>query len=123
MIDPAGIEAEAWLRSARRSNPIVLFELIVAAGRAVPSGIVGAIVPGWFVGADGDWMNWIGWTGRHAPRFRIVEREMYGLGLLNLGRVDYAAVRAQRGRWSAATRCIQTISESSVWIDSQMKGV
>lgn len=83
-------------------------ELIVAAGRAVPSRIVGAIIPGWIVGAHG---NWIGWTSRHAPRFRIVEREMYGLGLLNLRRVDYAAVRAQRGRWSAATWCIQTILE------------
>lgn len=72
--------------------------LIIIAGWTVPGGIVGAIIPGWIVGAGG---NWISWTGRHATRFRIIQREMDGLGLLNLGRVDYATVRTQRGRWSA----------------------
>jgi len=66
--------------------------------RAVPSGIVGAIVPRGIVGAGG---GWISWTSRHAPRFRIVEREMNGLSLLNLGCVDYASIRAQWSGWSA----------------------
>lgn len=63
----------------------------------IPGGIVGTIVPGRIVGAR----SWINWTGRHALRFRIVEREMNGLGLLNLGCVDHTTVRTQWSRWSA----------------------
>jgi len=64
----------------------------------VPSGIVGAIVPRRIVGAGGDWISW---TSRHASHFRIVEREMNGLSLLNVGCVDYASVWTQWSWWSA----------------------
>lgn len=79
-------------------DPISACELIVSASRTVPSGIIGSVVPGRIVGAGGDWS----WTGRHALRFRIVKREMYGLGLLDLGCVNYATIWTQWGRWSAA---------------------
>lgn len=88
--------------------------LIIVVSRIVPGGIVGAIVPGRIVEAD----RWISWTGRHAPRFRIVQREMDGLGLLDLGCVDYATIRAQRCRWSAV---IMTITKLSARFDSFTK--
>lgn len=114
-IDRSTVPAEDRLRSplivsericacSRRLDPVVslrtipvgsFFSLIIIVSRTVPGGIVSAIVPGWIVCTGGSWTSWTGW---HALRFRIVEREMYGLGLLDLGCVDYTSVRAQRSR-------------------------
>ncbi|KAG7212365.1 hypothetical protein KM043_012686 [Ampulex compressa] len=77
---------------------LVASVLVVVVPR-IPGGVVGSsVVPRRVVGAARGWICRPSW---HALRFRIVQREMDGLGLLHLGCVHHAAVCAQRCWWTA----------------------